>query len=180
MDVSEFLSELKARIGGSVDTEGAPAHSAPSLSETGRAPKLLAEYRGYFVTIDFIVVQELQLEVNVPPPHLLLLRPPGLLRRFLSSLGLPLGPRTRDPEFDQNFAIYYATKDEVRKTCTERFRQLVRALGPIIEFNMTRKDYQCLKSVELDRYKPEEALADLDTLIEIATVTGGQVIHPKE
>ena len=67
--------------------------------------------------------------------------------------------------------IREATPAQAKETCGDRFRELIRKLEPLFYFEMDHHDYQCFKSVNLAHYRPEDAIRDLDTLLELVALT---------
>lgn len=62
--------------------------SRRQLLRVGAAPRLYAQYRGYFVKADFIAHGELILDVNTPAPHHLRVRKEGFISRTLGRIGV--------------------------------------------------------------------------------------------
>jgi len=165
MDTKEFLEQLQALIGGEVDVEE---------FSVGAAPRLYAQYRGYFVKVDFVADGELILDVNTLPPHHLRLRREGVVSRALAKLGVIGDHTTGDAVFDGDYLIDDATQEQAAAFLSPEVRSLIRRLEPFTLFALTHKEYRCLKHVSpLDDYPPQRAAADLDALIRIVELTQG-------
>ena len=163
MDTTEYLGELRGLIGGEIDAEELVV---------GSTPRLYAQYRGYFVKVDFVVHGEILLDINTPPPHHLRLRRQGVVSGALARLGVIGDHRTGDAVFDDDYLIDDATQEQVAAFLTPEVRSLVRRLEPFTLFALTHKEYRCLKHVSpLDAYPPQRAAADVDALVEIVELT---------
>lgn len=162
MDTKEFLEELQALIGGEVDVEE---------FSVGAAPRLYAQYRGYFVKADFVAHGELILDVNTPAPHHLRVRNEGFISRTLGRIGVVADHKTGDPAFDDQYVIDDATREQVAAFFTPEVIARIRRLEPFHLFALTHKEYRCQKLVDLAEYTAQDAAADLDALVEIAELT---------
>ena len=145
--------------------------SRRQLLRVGAAPRLYAQYRGYFVKADFIAHGELILDVNTPAPHNLRVRNEGLLSRTLGRIGVVADHKTGDPAFDDQYIIDNATREQVAAFFTPEVIARIRRLEPFHLFALTHKEYRCQKLVDLDEYAPQDAAADLDALVEIVELT---------
>ena len=165
MDAREYLEALRSLVGGEIRTE---EHNL------GSPPSLWCHRRGHFVKFDFVVGGEIVLDVNTPPPHHLRLRKEGFVSRALGNLGVLADHKTGDPAFDDQYIIDNATREQVLKFLTPEVRSLIRRLEPFALFALTHKEYRCVKYVSsLEEYPPQDAAADVDTMIRIAELTQG-------
>ena len=159
MEPKEFLAELQSLIGGKIQAEPFNLSSPPRLN---------VDYRGRFVKVDLVTGGELRIDVNTPPPHRIRIRKENFVSRALGSLGVVCDHKTGDPEFDDKYQIDNSDSDwAARALCPEVLQRLA-ALEPFHFFELTHKDYRCLKGVKLSQYDPAHAARDVDAMVDIA------------
>ena len=164
MEREEYLNELKSLIGGEIGGE---------RGTVSGAPRLLAVYRGYSVKVDVVSNSDVILEVNTRTPHHLRIRKEGFVSRALDAVGIAIDAKIDDAEFDDTYRIDLATDEQVRSFLTPEVRALLKKLEPFALFRMTHLEYRCHRQVgELQHYPPQQAVNDLDTLIQIAEIAG--------
>ena len=167
MDETAYLEELRSLIGGEIEAE---------QLALGSLPRLYANPRGHFVKLDFVVRGEIVLEVNTRPPHHLRLRKEGAITRALGRLRVLPDHKTGDPTFDDRYIIDNASQEQVTRLLTPEARSLITSLEPFALFELTQKEYRCLKDVRrLEDYPPERAAADLNTMIDLAELVARTV-----
>jgi len=162
MKPNEFLTELQSFLGGTIDSED---------MVLGSTPRLNAHYRGYFVKVDFVVASELRIDINTRPPHRLRVRKEGFISRALGAFGLICDHKTGDALFDEKYVIDNASPEWAAKVLCQDIRTLLTDLEPFSFFELTNKDYRCLKSVHIPEYEPSRAAKDVDTMIQIVELT---------
>ena len=70
-----------------------------------------------------------------------------------------------------------ATIEDVRRILTPGVQDIIQRLAPFIEFEMTNKEYQLLKCVNIEgEYKGDDAMQDLDRLIDLVEKVEGKKI----
>jgi len=159
MEPKEFLAELQSLIGGEIQAEQFNLSSPPRLN---------ADYRGHFVKVDFVTGGELRIDVNTPPPNRLRIRKEGIVSRALGTLGIVCDHKTGDPEFDETYQIDNASAEWAAQALSPEVRKLLGDLEPFVFFEMTHKDYRCLKGIKLSECLPSDVVSDVDTLVDIA------------
>lgn len=160
MRPTEFLQTVQERIGGDI-----PRHDDPAAE---LEPRLLADYKGRFVKLDFLSSTELILEVNAPPPHFLRISPENFASKALDKIGLSAEVKIGVPDFDSRYLIYNVSAERAKQTLTDEFRAILRDLEPFASFEMTHKEYRIFKDVHIDKdYTVDRALADLDRMIRL-------------
>jgi hypothetical protein len=158
MTHKEFLAELGTLIGGKVDREE---------MIVGGAPRLYTDYHGYFVKVDFITGGELMLDVNTPPPQRLRIRREGFVSKTLGRLGIVCDRKVGDMDFDEKHLIDNASQEWAAQVLSGDVRRLLTALEPFALFELTNKEYRCLKAVDISDYTPSRAAEDVDAMVRI-------------
>lgn len=162
MTDEEFLAELGALIGGKVDREELIV---------GGTPRLYTHYQGYFVKVDFITAGELLLDVNTPPPQRLRIRREGFVSKTLGSLGIVCDRKVGDIDFDEKYLIDNASQEWAAQALSDQVRRLLAVLEPFALFELTNKEYRCLKAVDISDYTPSRAAEDVDAMVRIVELT---------
>ena len=159
MDVNKFLADLNSIIGGHVIRE----EYLP-----GNVPRILGEYKGYSVKIDFISASEFLIDINLKPPHVLRIQKEGFFSRLLEGVGISSDVKVGDTQFDDKYQIKYATEENAKAFLSPEVRSLLAKLEPFGLFELTHKEYRCLKFLnEITEYTVDDAIADLGIMIDI-------------
>ncbi|NQT86053.1 hypothetical protein HQ560_04770 [bacterium] len=138
----------------------------------GSLPRLLTVHRDRSVLVDFVSSGELVMDVNVRPAHSLRIRPVSLGARLLRMLGIRPGHRTGDAYLDDAYIIDHATQDDVQAFLTPEVIELLRRLEPFYRFQLTHKEYRCVKHVpDLVAYPPRRAAEDVDVMMAVVDLT---------
>ncbi len=160
MDPIKFLKEIQTNFNDSEFIEELVI---------GSVPRILAQYKGYFIKVDFVNTGELILEVNTIPPHFLMIRPTSWLAKFLPFMFPDI--EVGDHQFDEKYMIQNASSDKVEKTLTPEIRKILEKIAPFVTFEMTNKEYRIYKYVDLDYdYTIEKGMEDIDNLIKIVEI----------
>ncbi len=163
MEVREYLEALSGLLGGKVHQEEFAYSTLPHLS---------ALYRGRAIRVDFVHDGELVLDVDVHPPHHLRVRPKGLGCRLLGLIGIRPGHRTGDAVFDDDYLIDDATAEHVAAFFVPEAIALLRRLEPFYRFQLTHKEYRCIKHApDLQAFPPERAAEDINVMMEVVDRT---------
>jgi hypothetical protein len=163
METRQYLGKLMTHLGGDVHQEEFALSTLPHLS---------AIYRGRAIRLDFVYEGELVLDVDVHPPHHLRIRPAGVGARILRLFGIRPGHMTGDDDFDRRYLVDDASAEQVRAFLTPEVKALLARLEPFYRFQLTHKEYRCVKHVpDLAAYPPHQAADDIDVLIDIAALT---------
>lgn len=173
MTVNEFLEKLKQITGGKIIKEDGMGN----ITDVSKRPfsRLYADYKKHYIKVDFIDATELLLEVNMAPPHRLLLRPENVVSKLLDKISLSAEIKVGDEAFDAKYIVQNVTPDEARKTINDGFKQALGALEPFLFFEMTANEYKLVKRVDIaSGYSPENAAADLEKLMALADRTKGK------
>ena len=75
-----------------------------------------------------------------------------------------------DIEFDGKYLIDNASQQWAAKALSDEVRKLLTSLEPFALFELTNKEYRCLKSVDLPDYAPTDAAGEIDTMIRIVEI----------
>lgn len=173
MTVMEFLEELKTLTGGKIIKEDGMGN----ITDVKSRPysRLYADYKMHYIKVDFIDATELLLEVNMAPPHRLLLRPENVVSKFLDKVSLSAEIKVGDEEFDSKYIVQNVNVAEAQKTVNEKFKEALKTLEPFLFFEMTGNEYKLVKRVDIQSdYNPRKALNDLDNLLLLVDRTKGK------
>jgi len=163
----EFLEAVKKTTGGEIIDES--GRGSRRDTEFRPFPRLMADYKKHYVKVDFIDYDRLLIEVNVTPPHRLLLLPETFVSKTLDKFGLSAEVKIGVDDFDSKYLIQYAEAELAKKTLDAKFREIFNKLEPVFEFELTDKEFRLIKLVDIEKdYSPKSALADLETMIEIS------------
>ena len=181
MDTNKFIEVLKEKAGGKIDNEGVSNKEGMDTEIVfGRFPRLLTDYKGYFIKFDFIISTELLFEINTPPPHRLLVCPETMVSRLLDKMCLSPEVKIGDSSFDKKYLIQYAEPEMAKKILSDEGKKIITELEPFIKFEMTGKEYKLLKNLEKKDYSPDDAMADMDRLILFVELCKNLEPHKKE
>ena len=173
MTVIEFLEELKVLTSGKIIKEDGMGNITDLKSRP--FSRLYADYKNHYIKVDFIDASELLLEVNMAPPHKLLLRPENVVSKLLDKISLSAEIKIGDEEFDSKYIIQNAPPAEAQKTINARFKGALEKLAPFLFFEMTNNEYKLVKRVDIkSEYAPKAAQSDLDNLLALVDITKGK------
>ena len=132
-------------------------------------PHILLQRRGIEAQLDFLSQEELVFRVYKRPPHRLLFRRWNIFERLRHFLYLSPSIPTGDSDLDRTWILQYVSADDAARLLDLKVRTLIKKLGLFEEMEWTDQAYRCLKAVDISNgYTPENALQDLDTLLDLA------------
>lgn len=163
----EFLEEIKKTIGGEiVDESGSGSVKDFALRPF---PRILSDYKKHYVKIDFLEADRLLIEVNMKPPHRLLLMPETFMSKTLDKFNLSNEVKIGVDDFDSKYLIQYADAEKAKKTIDPKFREIFKKIEPVFEFEITEKEFRLIKLVDIKKdYSPKMAVADLEAMMELS------------